>query len=105
MYAVAVGEWGFFAVAQQVVAVVEAGSVGRPQVGDRRAGIADPQDRVLRGYATVDRVNAEVDLGFDALLAIGAGRSMWSPCRMIRRSGKNSGNSTVSGPPRAMTRL
>jgi hypothetical protein len=71
MNAVTVGECGFDSVSQQVVAVVDAGAVRRSQVGDRQTGILEPQNGVLRGNATVDRADTEIDAGLDTLFAIG----------------------------------
>src|SRR5262249_47791782 len=68
--AVAVGQRGLLAVPEQVVAVVEAGAVGRPQVGDRQPGVLELQDGVLCGDAAVDRMDTEVDAGIDALPAV-----------------------------------
>jgi hypothetical protein len=68
--AVAVGQCGFFPVSEQVVALVEGRSVGRAEVGDRQARIAYLQDGVLCGDAAIDRMDAEVDAGIDALLSV-----------------------------------
>ena len=55
-----------------------AGSVGRTQVGDGEPGVPDPQHGVLGGHAAVSGVDAEVDLGFDALFAVAASDQRWS---------------------------
>ena len=80
--------WDLLAVAQEVVAVVEGGPVGRTQVGDGEPGVPDPQHGMLGGHAAVGR---------DGWPRSISGSTPWSRLRrpirlvfrrsMIRRSG------------------
>ena len=72
MNAIAVGNRRLLAVTQKFVAVVEAGSIGRPQVGDGQFRALDAQDGVLRRHSAVDRLNSEIDTGLDALFSVGS---------------------------------